>query len=185
MTTVKLHLLQGLNHKGKAKAEAVCALLEKTINTPAFQQAVLTAKFSDIRLEQPDNGPDRTDLTNQEILDILLSGVEYKSPPDGEIGLKVKFHPFGSAIGSSKNGEIDTLRRFFNRSSLAQVAGHWLHEWCHVAGFHHDYARTARRPNSVPYLIGSLLAKHAGGKFDLDEENGLAAAENDDSPLMG
>lgn len=133
------------------------ALLEETLNRADFQQAV----FSDNRFIKPDR-TELTNLTNDEILDIILKGIESDTKPDYVLQLTVRFHPLGSAVGETDaNGVIHDLWYLFERYTEAEVAGHWLHEWCHTAGFIHDYESTDRRDQSVPYLVGELLTTHA------------------------
>ena len=160
-TEVTLDLPRFVLPRTRRKGEAVRALLEETLNRADFQQAVRQAIFSDNRFVKP-NGTELTNLTNDEILDLILKGIESDTKPDYVLQLYVHFHPLGSAVGETDaNGVIHDLWYLFERYSEAEVAGHWLHEWCHTAGFIHDYERTDRRDESVPYLIGSLLTTYA------------------------
>lgn len=145
----------------RRKGEAARALLEETINQDEFQRAVRQANFSDNRFVQSD-GTELINLTNDQILDIILKGVELDTKPDYVLQLTVRFHPVGSAVGETDgNGVINDLWYLFARYSEAEIAGHWLHEWCHTAGFQHDWNDTHRRSASVPYLVGDLLTANA------------------------
>jgi hypothetical protein len=161
LTEVTLDLPRLVLPWTRRKGEAARALLEETLNRPDFQEAVRQAVFSDNRFVKPD-GTELTDLTNDQILDIILKGVESDTKPDYVLQLHVRFHPFGSAVGETDENEvIHDLWYVFERSSEAEVAGHWLHEWSHIAGFRHDWEDTPRRATSVPYLLGDLLIKYA------------------------
>ncbi len=163
MTIVKFVSTTNFSQWQLAKAEEIRRLIETTVNQPPFQDGVLAATFLDVRLERSD-GSVVTALTNRQILDVILAGVEQGTNPDQTIGLRVALYDawFGSAIGSTdEHGVIHTRGKFFNNLGPAELAGHWMHEWTHTAGFHHDYRRTARRSQSVPYVIGDLVARHA------------------------
>ena len=162
MTQVRFTGIANASDWQRTKAEEARRIIEATINAPAFQQAVLKASFLDVRFIRTD-GTSAGPLGNQEILNVILSGAENGSRPDGIIALTIALYRkvFSSAIGWSDGGTIHTRDRFFNSAEPTEIAGHWLHEWTHVAGFRHDYERTARRDCSVPYLIGELLIESA------------------------
>lgn len=163
MTTVKLDILNA-NAWQRAKAEEARSLLQSTVNSQRFQAAVLKSSFLDVRLMKPD-GSTLSGLSNQQILNLIVYGTESGTFADGVIGLNIALYNklFSSAIGwtDDENGVIHTHQKFFNGAEPIEIAGHWLHEWTHLAGFRHDYARTARRDRSVPYLIGELLIQSA------------------------
>ena len=161
MTSVKLLSTTHFNTWQLAKADEARRLIEATVNGAAFRNAVLAARFLDTRLERPD-GSVVENLSNQQILDTILSGAEQGTPADGVIGLRVTLYHqwWASALGwTDEDGVIHTCsNKFFNGAEPNEVAGHWLHEWTHAAGFRHDYKRTSRRSQSVPYVIGDLVA---------------------------
>lgn len=162
MTQVQLLAMADFNEWQTAKAEQARKLIELTVNTQAFQQAVLNAKFLDSRLERS-NGQVVTNLTNAQILATILEGEERGSVVDGVIGLRVALYykKLSSAIGHYQPPTIFTNTRFFNPADPIHIAGHWMHEWLHAAGFDHDYKPTSRRAQSVPYLVGDLLVENA------------------------
>lgn len=162
MTTVTLTQLFNFSTAQRQRAEHVRQVLEDTLNSVGFQAAVRAATFLDVRRERPD-GTVVSDLTNEQILQVVLTGEESGTAPDGDLALRVQLYhrPFSSAIGYSAGGIIYTRHQFFDGFTLAEVAGHWLHEWSHAAGFLHDYDRTSRRDQSVSYLLGELLIDYA------------------------
>ena len=160
MTKVQLLSMGNFNQWQTAKAEEARRLIEETVNSNAFQQAVLKAKFLDTRLERAD-GTITEKLSNEQILAAILNGVEQGQAADRVIGLRVilYYRPWG--VGwTDEDGGIHTNTGFFNREDPISVAGHWMHEWLHAAGFIHDHSRTSRRDHSVPYLVGELLVEH-------------------------
>jgi len=159
MTTVSFSQLTSFSPSQRQRAETIRQLLEAGLNAPAFQHAVLHAAFLDVRLEKPDGG-EVTNLSNAQILSVVLTGEESGTAADGNLSLRVELYHrlFSSAIGyTDDDGVIHTREGFFNTAAPVEVAGHWLHEWSHTAGFRHDYERTSRRDQSVPYLLGELL----------------------------
>lgn len=45
--------------------------------------------------------------------------------------------------------------------TAAELAGHWLHEYMHIAGYDHAYKDDELRPFSVPYFVGDLATRWA------------------------
>lgn len=162
MTQVQLLAMANFNEWQTAKAEQARKLIEQAINTDGFQRAVLDAVFLDTRLEKS-NGEVVPRLTNAQILATILEGRERGSVVDGIVGLRVELYYklLSSVIGHYDPPTIYTNTRFFNPSDPIHIAGHWMHEWLHAAGFLHDYDRSTRRPQSVPYLVGELVEAHA------------------------
>lgn len=159
MTAVRLVSTTHFSAWQLAKAEEARRLAEDAINSAAFRDGVLAATFLDTRLERAD-GTVVEKLSNRQILDAILAGAEQGTAPDQVIGLRVVLYSalWSSAIGRSEGGIIYTRDKFFNGADPGEVAGHWIHEWTHTAGFLHDYKRTSRRSQSVPYVIGELVA---------------------------
>ncbi len=163
MTQVQLLSMTNFNEWQSAKAEEARRLIEATVNAEPFQRAVLGAKFLDVRLEKA-NGTVVQNLTNQQILNVILSGTEQGSQADGVIGLRVALYykRWSGTIGYfGGDGVIHSNSKFFNPWDPISVAGHWIHEWTHAAGFLHDYKGSLPRNGSVPYVIGELLSDHA------------------------
>lgn len=170
MTPVKLQLLSGFDAETTARAERCRLIIERGVNSDAFQRAVLDASFLDVRQERAD-GTLVTKLSSHEILDIILSGAEVSTPDqiarpaDGIITIPLSLYSKrrSSAIGHHDGGVVHTRVQALAWMEDVEVAGHWMHEWMHVAGFEHDYRNTRRRAHSVPYLIGELLVETAVG----------------------
>jgi len=159
MTLVQIVSIANANAWQAAKAEEARKLIEAGINSKKFQSAVLGARLLDVSFENPD-GTVLSGLSNQQVLDLILFGTERGTRADYIIQLHLVLYSklWSSALGwTDDHGHIHTHHKFFNRADPIEIAGHWLHEWTHAAGFRHDYGRTARRDWSVPYLIGELL----------------------------
>ncbi len=160
MTKVALQLLDNANASQAAKGEVARGILERTVNKDAFQKAVLAASFLDVRFEKP-SGEIVAGLSNELVLRLILYGTERGSNANDSIDLQVRLYSilFSSAIGYTSDGIIHTRDKFFEHAEPVEVAGHWMHEWMHAAGFLHDFRRTSRREQSVPYLVGELVTQ--------------------------
>ncbi|HNC40316.1 MAG TPA: hypothetical protein PK522_00880 [Nitrosomonas sp.] len=55
------------------------------------------------------------------------------------------------------DGKVHANRAAWDYMSDCEKAGNLAHEISHQLGFHHDFERTARRPYSFPYVIGSAV----------------------------
>jgi len=155
------------------KANRAVEIAEKAINSDKFKEKILSYNFSDVRIFLND-GATSSDLTNSEIYRIISEGIEVGSNPDRSIDLDIKIYKklFTSAIGYTKDGVIYTRDKFFYGSEISELAGHWIHEWLHTAGFIHDFRRTQRRTGSVPYAVGEIVAE-LGAKIDIEESQTL------------
>ena len=162
MIQVKAEFRGSLGQEGRhSKASKVIQLLQAAVNDPAFEQGVLATKYTDVRFLKGDGTPLK--LTNEQIWSILRTGTEHNTAPDGEWDLNVGLYrprwPWSSAIGYTEAGRISTTTQFFTSADPEDIASHWGHEWCHAAGFVHDFRHSARRGASVPYAVGELISK--------------------------
>jgi hypothetical protein len=82
MTQVKLLAMSNFNAWQTAKAEEARKLIEQTVSSKPFQQAVLEAKFLDVRLEKAD-GKILANLSNDQVLKVILEGAEQGAGADG------------------------------------------------------------------------------------------------------
>lgn len=55
------------------------------------------------------------------------------------------------------DGKIHANRAAWDYMSDCEKASNLGHELSHQLGFHHDFERTARRPYSLPYVIGDAV----------------------------
>lgn len=160
-TRVTLANSRRFNAHDLRRAAGITEMLEDVVNSDDFAARVIGATFLDASWEDA-SGHVRTNLANRQILAVIRDGAESGTPRDGVISLSVQLYRSAalasSVIGYSDEGWIYTRKRWFRTSSDEAVAGHWMHEWCHVAGFRHDFDRTSRRSASVPYLIGEIVA---------------------------
>jgi len=145
----------------RSKLDQAVALMAQVLSSPDFAADVLKYPFMD------DSG-----LTNEGILTKLSAGAELLDPvADQECDLYLKIYwpswfKKWSVIGYGYANErtIYCNGYWFDRMTIAEIAGNLAHEWCHKAGFEHDFRATNRRPNSVPYAIGNLV-EHYAKKF--------------------
>jgi hypothetical protein len=145
------------------KAREAVALFVKVFNSETFRNRVLHHKW-----KGKEQFADNEGLSNAEILERLLAGSEIAFPggdskADFHLRAYAKAWPFGPAIGhaDADNGEIVTKWRFIKKCSLAELAGHYAHEYCHLLGFEHDYDVTNQREYSVPYAVGYIVEELA------------------------
>ena len=102
-------------------------------------------------------------MSNQEIYDHILKGVEDLSPvEDFEMDLKLTlYHSKTNTVGYTypNTNEIWVNDKYFNSYSLGEVANNAMHEWLHKIGFEHSYYNNPDRPFTVPYAIGEIVEK--------------------------
>lgn len=160
-TRVTLANSRRFNAHDLRRAAGITEMIEEVVNSEDFAARVSGATFLDTSWENA-SGQVKMNLTNQEILSAIRGGAESGTPRDGVISLSVQLYRspalVSSVIGYSDEGWIYTRKRWFRTNSDEAVAGHWMHEWCHVAGFRHDFGRTSRRSASVPYVVGEIVA---------------------------
>lgn len=140
-----------------AKYKQAIEFLKKEIATKTFKDRVLAHKYNG----KP--GFASSSDSNQKVYDKLLSGAETLSPKeDNELDLEVRFYyASNSTVGYTYPtvNYINVNTKFFDGYNITSVARNLLHEYMHKIGYGHDSARTARRPYSVPYAMGSILGQ--------------------------
>ncbi len=143
------------------KARRAVALMNEAINSEAFKEEVLKFDFSDrrYRYDPKDDWQEITD--NMKIFDILLKGNEqYRNREDDYVWkLKIKLGRYLQQVGRREQDLIITQNWFMRSATDIRLAAHWVHEYAHVLGFHHDYEDTDRRPKSIPYGLGTIVKK--------------------------
>jgi hypothetical protein len=151
-------------------------LIDSVVNTPAFQQAVLTAIFTD-----------NQGLSNEEILEMFLSGTESHRPrPNDTIDLVLETYldQRGDNIGSTFNAKtIISSRAYMQQRGARCYAAHLIHEYCHTLGritgqgFTHLHRirgskkRKRLKCQSVPYIIGDIARRLLGVTCNFECEN--------------
>ncbi|MCM2277861.1 MAG: hypothetical protein NDJ89_07265 [Oligoflexia bacterium] len=143
-----------------SKVHAAAELIERTVNSSEFREAVLSFTFKGARRFNDNNG-----LTNEEIYrklregnELLLGRTDYTADFDLQLYVP-RFWQSRNVIGYTNPDEmrIYVNRRFFEKFTIAEIAANMIHEWTHKLGFGHTYERTPDRPYSVPYGVGRLI----------------------------
>lgn len=85
----------------------------------------------------------------------------------------VMYYKNNSTVGYTyPNSDTIWMNRKFHRNySIASAGANLHHETSHKLGYSHDFSRTARRNDQVPYLVGSAVKKCIKNPdYDLGEE---------------
>lgn len=155
-------------------------LLEKTVNSPAFEERVKNFsyyKWVTIRygflglkkrqvLERGDNFRWNDGLTKEEIFNDLMEGDEVLLPEkDFEIDLDMSYivRSYNGVLGYTYPNIIGTYiySWFFDSAEDWEIVGNMMHEYWHKKGFDHEFNFTALREFTVPYAIGYIAEKVA------------------------
>ena len=146
----------------RKKVDDAATLMKKVLNSREFREAVLGARYAD----KPGFASDAR--TPAQIYRAIREGKENFAPnADREVDLNLRVASLGAGYGSTvgytttRSDTVTTNRKFFANMTPATLAGHLSHEWLHKIGFRHDQARTARRPESVPYELGQVISRLA------------------------
>lgn len=133
-------------------------LLERVVNSPEFEKAVLEATYDGAR-----GFADSQGLSNAQILErIRIAKERLNGREDGVLNLEVDlYYTRRNVVGYTypNVSKIWVNTRYFDRYAPAQIAANLMHEWLHKIGFEHDFRSTAKRPYSVPYAIGSIVSR--------------------------
>lgn len=182
MLIVTLHEITGAGPKQSSIAGAAADLLQRVVNLDEFRSRVASLQFSYISRIDHDDAPG-------DVIKTILEGREYKTDADGTIDLRValsvfyRWPPFLHILNTTTMGMtpaggpvIQTGYWFINqciaRGDVAALAGHFLHEWMHVAGYTHR--TTAGDPQDVAYAVGTV-AYEIGKKLapPTDDDNAV------------
>jgi hypothetical protein len=156
--TVKLHQIINAGPKQTDIAKRACAALETALNHADFKKRVEAATYKETRWW--DRRGNSRSIPVSEIHGYVAGGLERDTTADQEIDIKVKLARMDS-VGSTVPGKLPfrTAYWFINeciaKDDPAPLAGHFLHEWLHVAGFHHYPTNSAR--DDVPYVLGQIV----------------------------
>ena len=162
--SVHIDALQNFSPVEADRIDHAALVLEAALNSEEFRQRVLDFTWNGKQTFANNNG-----LTNEQIYAAIMAGRETYSDEDDHVAnlsLSLYSPPFFKKWGVVGYGypgapQIYINRNYFKVMSMASLAGLLAHEWCHKLGFDHDYRRTAKRPYSVPYGVGSLVTEIA------------------------
>lgn len=163
----KVHVVEKNNFSAKADSilNVAIPLLDSVINSKAFQEGILIAKFI---------GNQR--LSNDDILTLFKTGKEvHGNGANDTMDLILETYPdqngdnIGTTYGSRR---IVSSEAYIIRNGARCYAAHIIHEYCHTIGRdsigfshrHNVFSKKQRREKcqSVPYIIGDLARKILG-----------------------
>ena len=169
---VQLHAIEGYGNHEEFARKAITAL-EEVFNSQEFKEAVLSGEY------KKTNG-----LTNEALYDKIMLAKEVQGPggQDAVVDLRVrtlritadeskwrKNCEIGSragTIGIDGNGDGVTaicpqrLEKWSKEDDVANLAGHYAHEYMHIIGFNHYrlISWDSWRQKTFVYKIGNLVA---------------------------
>jgi hypothetical protein len=167
---IKANLLLADNYTGAnlAKLERTLALIEQALNSPAFASSVQNFNaFSFVIYECHLLGrPTAIQLpvfTNVQVLEKVLGG--HSANADGSTNMDLKLvlsnDNGGDVVGETDDNNVTTTYiDWFQSDTEAELAAHYVHEYCHTLGFQHSWKRNCdhlRDCYSVPYAIQHLV----------------------------
>jgi hypothetical protein len=170
---VKLHFIEGYG-ANESLAKKASLALEKVLNSDEFEKRVLAGVF--IRT----NG-----LENQELFDLVMLAHEKQGigGEDRVVDLRVrtlrtnsdeskwknkcKIGSSAGTIGLDGNGDGVTaicpqrLELWGKENNIADLAGHYAHEYMHILGFGHYkfLSRDKWRQKTFVYKIGKIVSE--------------------------
>ncbi|MBI2723336.1 MAG: hypothetical protein HYX39_14275 [Bacteroidetes bacterium] len=161
MTDVILNSLTNATQEQTKFAGEAILRLKAIVNDPQFLKAVLTKRYTD-NLFKTDSDQ-IISATNEQIVNSIVQGKEYKTKANNIIDLKIAFDEFknDNVIGGSTPPDplITTnlyyIRLWMKTDDSLSLAAHWMHEWLHVAGYLHR--RMKPDFNDAVYQIGELF----------------------------
>ncbi len=146
-------------------------LLRKVFASPEFRTRILNHKFKGRKTFNWNRG-----LTNQEIYQKILSGVE-KLEPQKNNAMDVEIRLFtdmkSTVLGYTKpqTKKIWMNTKYFNeKTTPIKLGSHLMHEWLHKLGFGHVRERCEDRKYTVPYAIGYIVKELAEEIIAQEEE---------------
>lgn len=152
MLKVKINNADNFTAVELVKLKEAARLLEKAVNSKAFQDYVLACNFAN-----------NAGLTNLQIYNLIMSGKETLSTEaDNEMDIDINmYYSLKNVIGYTYPNTLKTWinRRYFNNMTTAQIAGNIAHEYMHKLGFDHDFYNTLQRQYSVPYTVGNIISQ--------------------------
>lgn len=181
---VTLHQVTGADPRQRAHIDRAIECLTRAVNDPGFAQGVLEARYRETRWQASGGGWQA--LTPDQILQRVQDGRERATPIDAIIDLRLELiDTEPGVLGSTTLGELPIRpgRRFIDAcvdsGDVAHLAGHLLHEWCHVSGFYHHPDNGAR--GDTAYVLGNLvraIAERDGGALATPAIAAIIATED-------
>ena len=139
------------------KYEKAIQLVKLVVATEEFRTRVLNFIYDGSKQYSNNNGK-----TNSQIYQSILDAAETLQPAkNNRMDLEVElYYANNNVVGYTNTGttQIWVNTKYFDQYRPNSVAGNLFHEWLHKLGYGHDAAATTRRPFSVPYAIGYIIA---------------------------
>lgn len=138
-------------------------IVKLVVATEEFKNKVLNYTYNGSKTFADNGGK-----TNAQIYQSILDAAESLQPAkNNTMDLEVELYyaantVVGYTYATSKRIWVNT--KFFNSYTANNVSGNLFHEWLHKLGYTHDSAATAKRPYTVPYAVGYIMA-NIGKKF--------------------
>jgi hypothetical protein len=152
--------LQNFNASQEDKILAAAELIRRVVASEEFKNAILKHRYQGKRQFVDNKG-----LSNRQIYKKILEGSEMlKKKVDNQMDLNLTiYRAQNNVVGYTypNTMRIWMNSKFLNQNTAAKVTTNMMHEWLHKLGFDHDRSPTKRRPYSVPYAVGYLVAKLA------------------------
>jgi hypothetical protein len=145
---IKIKSLKGATTQEIGKLDQALVLANRTWNEQAFWDGVKMARFDGVSGTAVSN---RLTMADPALfaLDLYIYNQPWYKRWSSETAVE------------NPDGSIGFERRYFTRATLPELVNTIFHEVSHKAGFSHDFRATARRPWSVPYLVGSIAERIA------------------------
>ena len=150
--------LRDFNFDQTAKMQKALDRLKIVINSEEFKQEILGFTYQG-KQEFVDN----RGMSNLQVYETILRGVEsLNGIADEEMDIDITLYYSNNSTVGYTYPNVDRIwvnNKFFANFTLGKVAANVAHEWTHKIGFGHDFNRTASRPYSVPYGVGSIIQR--------------------------
>ncbi len=142
----------GYKNKDLHTAKVAITLLNSVMRSTEFAESIIQYRNGEhIPLFANNQG-----LDNYEVLKRIYAAKEIGTEPDYVANLVLILRngsgPSLETIGMFQDGKIFTYKPRFREMTIAEIAGHYVHEWCHALGFEHP----TNSEHSVPYAVGRI-----------------------------
>jgi len=163
MITVTLHSLGNATQDERAIANDAAALLQTVVNDARFFPQVESRTYSTTWWESDQNEGEQ--LEPKDVTSVIANGRESRSSVDQKIDLNVSLMRLGGNVDGAvipPSPEILIDASFYRscvaNQDLPSIAGLFMHEWMHTAGFRHDL-NFPQDPDDVCYQVGDMATK--------------------------